>query len=180
MVRRSLFIILAVLVLLAAAAGAAVWYAKPQEKLDLAYRPLSFVDKALDMLQNRKLEVRLNEQELNDLLKKKLSEQPQLRPNVTIEGARFEQRGDRLTAHVNIRTAANVKVGAALDFALEWRSPDLIVRHTATRIRDWSVPSSWLQLEPIVVPISDGLPPLIAIREIRFDPQGIVVALKLP
>lgn len=179
MFRKTMYVLLAVLVLIAAAAGTAVWYAKPQEQLDLAYQPVSLADKALDMLKSRKLEVRISKQELNDLVKKKLAEKPQLRPNVTIEGARFEQQGDRLTAYVNISTAASVKVGAVLDFVLEWRSPELIVRHSATRIRDWSVPASWLQLEPIVVRVSDGLPPLIAIKEIRFDADGVVVALKL-
>jgi hypothetical protein len=171
---------LAVLLLLAVlGVCAAIWYVKPTEPLNLDYGQVSVSQKVLDMVKARKPEVQISERELNDIVKKQLAERSQLRPNVVIEGARFEQQVDRLTAYVNLKTVGGVRVGAVLDFKLQWNAPRLTISHTGTRIRSWNVPSSWLQLDPIVVRVDDALPPLIAIKDIHFGEDGITVSLKL-
>lgn len=179
MLRKTLYTAAALLLAIVLAVGAAVWYAKPTEALDLAYEPVSIAQKALDMVKARKLEVRLSERDLNDLLKKQLAEHAQLRPNVTIEGARFEQHGNRITAYVNLKAYGGVAVGAAVDFTLAWRAPELIVSPTAVRVRGLPVPSALLPLEPIVLRTDESLPPLVAIKDVRFEENGITVAFQV-
>ncbi|TNJ66517.1 hypothetical protein FE784_09630 [Paenibacillus hemerocallicola] len=179
MIRKAMYVLAVLLLLLGAAGYAAIRYAKPTETLNLDYGQVSVLQKLLEMVKIRKPDVHISERELNDILKKQLADRAQLTPNVVIEGARFEQHADRLAAYVNLKTAGGVRIGATLDFALAWDAPELIVRHTGTRIRSWNVPASWLQLDPMVVKIDDGLPPLIAVRDIRFEEDGITVSLKL-
>jgi hypothetical protein len=179
LIRKALYVLVVLLLLLGAAGYAAIRYAKPTETLNLDYGQVSVMQKVLEMVKVRKPDVHISERELNDILKMQLADRAQLTPDVVIEGARFEQHADRLTAHVNLKTSVGVRVGATLDFALSWDAPELVVRHTGTRIRSWNVPASWLQLDPMVVKIDDGLPPLVAVRDIRFEEDGITVSLKL-
>ncbi|MEF3307169.1 hypothetical protein [Paenibacillus sp. GYB003] len=179
MIRKTLYVVAALLLAVVLACGAALWYARPSERLDLAYEPVSVAQKVVDMVKVRKPELTISEKELNDILKKELAKRAQVRPDVTIEGARFEQRANRVTAYVNVKAAGRVEVGAAVDFALEWKPPNLIVRPEETRIRSLRIPASWLPLEPIVVRVDESLPPPIGIRDIRFEPRQIVVSLKL-
>ncbi|PYI52150.1 hypothetical protein [Paenibacillus flagellatus] len=179
MLRKTIKAAAVLLVIAALLLGAAVLYVRPAETLDLAYEPVSVSQKLLDIVKTRKPEVHLTGRELNDLVKMKLAERPQLNERVTIEGARLEQRGDRLTAYVNLKTIAGVRVGAALDFALEWKAPELVVRHTGTRIRDFTVPPSWLTLDPVVVPIDDSAVPLVKVKAIAFLDDGVRIDLGL-
>ncbi|TMV52991.1 hypothetical protein FE783_02055 [Paenibacillus mesophilus] len=179
MIRRAIYTLAGLLLLAAIGIGAAIWYVKPTETLNLDYGQVSVAQKVLDMVKARKPEVQISERELNDIVKKQLAERAQLRADVVIEGARFEQQSDRLTAHVNLKTVGGIRAGAVLVFKLEWNAPKLTISHTGTRIRSWNVPSSWLQLDPIVVRLDEALPPLIAIKDIRFREDGITVSLKL-
>lgn len=158
---------------------AALWYVSPAEKLDLIYEPVSISQKAADMVRNRKLEVTVSEQELNSLLKMKLAQNPQLRPDVVIEGARFEQEQNEITAFVNIKYANRISIGATLTFSLEWKPPELIIHHESTYIKKRKVPASWLQLDPILIQAEEGMPPMVGIKDIRFEKDTILIALKL-
>lgn len=172
MIRKTL-IALVVLVVLAGSAGAgAVWYVRPAEELDLKYAPISVQQKVLDMIKNRKLEVRLSEAELNDLLKWRLAEHRSPRPDVWIEGASFRQRGNRLSARVNLKYADTIRVGAILDFELIWQNSELIVRHVGTHLRGLSLPVSWLQLDPVVVPLRFADIPFVEVKRLDFLPEG--------
>lgn len=179
MIRKILYVFAILLLLVGAGGYAAVRYAKPTEALDLAYGPVSILQNVLDMVKVRKPDVHISERELNDLLKRQLAERAQITPDIAIEGARFEQHADRLTAYVNLKAVGGIRIGARLDFALAWEAPELIVRHVGTRIRGWAVPASWLKLDPLAINLNDSLPPLIAISQIRFEEDGITVSLKL-
>ncbi|GAA3408506.1 hypothetical protein ACFFNY_07275 [Paenibacillus hodogayensis] len=179
MLRKTMIGLAVLLLAIVVLCGAAIMYVKPTEALNLDYEQVPVAQKALEMIKARKLEVRLSERDLNDILKKQLAARAKIGPNATIEGARFEQRGSRLTAYVNIRTVGGIAVGGAIDFTLEWKSPELIVRPTEPRIRGLSVPDAWLPLEPIVIRADELLPPLVTIKDVRFEDAGITIAFKL-
>lgn len=178
MIRKILYAAAALLIFVCVLLGAAVWYVRPAEPLDLHYEPISVAQKIAEMVKARKPELHISESELNDILKKELAARSRPRPHVEINGARFEQRANRVTAYLNLKTAG-IPVGAAVDFELEWRAPDLIVRPTGTHMKALNVPASWLPLAPIVIPLDEALPPPIAIKQIRFKETGIVVSFGL-
>lgn len=164
---------------LAAACGAAVWFVKPQQQLDLTYRELRLGDKLMDMLRSLSLQVTLSEQDINDLAKKQLAAHRELPHGLLLEGARFELRGDELVADVNLRWHDAVPIGARLVFQLQWEDGQLLLTHRQTSIRGVALPAGWLGLPDVAVPVADQLPSLVGIKDVTFEPSAIRIALKL-
>lgn len=179
MLMRWLKRIVCMLILTGLFLGGAVWYVKPVENLDLSYRPVSVREKLTGMLLNRSPEIVLSEDDLNQLLKQQLAERRHITPNVEIIGARFEQDGQHMTAHVNVLYGGRFEVGAVLEFHVDWQRPNLTATHLATRIKRLSVPDSLFHLEPIVIPVEELLPPLVSLKGVRFLPNGVGILFQL-
>ncbi|MFC6230184.1 hypothetical protein ACFQI7_20385 [Paenibacillus allorhizosphaerae] len=157
----------------------AIAYVKPEQKLDLAYSELPLRDKLAGMLVNRKPEITLTESEVNELLKKALAARPDVRPDVTVTGARFDLQGDQLTADVNVRIKRRIEAAATLRFDLDWKEPYLIAVHTGTFVKQVGIPGSWFHLEPLQANLNDYLPRLAAIRSVAFENAGVKLSFKL-
>uniref|UniRef100_A0A4Y8Q6I5 Uncharacterized protein n=1 Tax=Paenibacillus athensensis TaxID=1967502 RepID=A0A4Y8Q6I5_9BACL len=179
MIRKWIVLLGLLVLLLAAACGAAVWFVKPQQQLDLTYSELRLGDKLMDMLRALSLQVTLNERDINDLAKKQLAAQPQLPHGLLLEGARFELRGDELAADVNLRWHNAVPVGARLLFQLSWHDGRLLLTHRQTTIRGVALPSGWLKLPELEVPLGEQLPPHVGVKDVVFEPSDVRIALKL-
>lgn len=171
------FVVLLVIVILLGLA--LLWSVRPKEQLDLSYEPISVAAKIKDMVARRSLELILTEEDLNNLMKRELAERNPPMKNVHIQGASFEQHGQIVTAHVQAELYSQVKVEASLDFLLKWQPPNLIIEHLKTEAGPWSVPLSRFQLDPLVVPIDKELPPIIAIRDLKFEASQIAVSFKM-
>ncbi|MNI06929.1 hypothetical protein D3C73_599260 [compost metagenome] len=177
--KRFFSTILICLIIVVVLLGGLIWYVKPAEELDLSYEEVPIAGIIMDMVKLRKAEVRLSEHEINQLIKKHLSEMPQLPNGLMIEGASFQLQGDRLEADVNVLWDHKVTLGAKLVFQLVWKQPNLEVIHTETHLKAISVPLGWFQLKPIQIPIEDQLPRLIGINEVVFDTNEIRIRFKL-
>ena len=81
----------------------AVRHVKPTETLNLDYKEITVSSKIADIVKNRKLEVQLTEQELNDVVKKQLAAHQVLPNDLRIEGAKLTLQGSNLVADVNVR-----------------------------------------------------------------------------
>jgi hypothetical protein len=158
---------------------AAVQAVKPDQILDLNYKEVSVVEKTLNIVKNRKLEVQLTEQDLNNLVKKQLSQHAVMPHNVTITGAQFKLDGDRVEADVNLLWNHKVAAAAKLFFLMEWKNPDLEITHLSTQIKQMQVPQEWFHLNPIRIPLTQNMPKMIGIRDIAFDPDVIRIMLML-
>jgi hypothetical protein len=158
---------------------AAVQAVKPDRDLDLKYKEVSVVEKMLDIVKNRKLEVQLSEQDLNNLVKMQLSQHAVMPHNVTITGAQFKLDGDRVEADVNLLWDNKVAAAAKLFFLMEWKNPDLEITHLSTQIKQMQVPQEWFHLNPIRIPMTQNMPKMIGIKDIAFDPDAIRIILML-
>lgn len=152
---------------------------KPDQVLDLQYEDVSVVGKMLDIIKNRKLEVQLTEQDINNLVKKQLSQHSGLPYHMTITGAQLRLQGDQVEADVNLLWDNEVAVAAKLFFQLSWKKPDLVITHVRTEVKRVNISQDWFHLDPIRIPLSPNLPKLIAIRDVAFDPNAIRIQLML-
>ncbi|OXM87293.1 hypothetical protein [Paenibacillus rigui] len=171
--------VLSLAVVVALLAAAAYWYARPTQALDLAYSELPVRSKLTEILANRKLEVTLNESEVNSLLKKALAAHAEVQEGVRITGARFSLEGDRWIADVNLLYKQQWEVGAKLYFTMQWHEPYLTAVHTGTQIRQAGIPVEWFQLKPLQIPLNDYLPKPAGVRGIAFENHEVKLALKL-
>ncbi|NOV00074.1 hypothetical protein [Paenibacillus planticolens] len=178
MLKKLFVFVIAVIVIAAAAAVMIIRHIKPAEDLDLSYQEISIAGKIADIAKNRKLEVQVSEQDLNNLVKKQLAAHRTLPNGVRIEGAKLTLQGSNLVADVNVRWQDIVPVGAQLLFTLAWDPPNVVIRHQNTMIKGLLLPKDWLQLAPIELSIEDHLPLLIGVRDVRFEEKAVLIQLK--
>jgi hypothetical protein len=172
--------IIVIVLLIAVAAGGGLWlrsYVAPTEKLDLAYDRISIKDKAIEMVQKRKLEIVLSEADVNNLIKSQLQsgDSESLPPDTTLDGARFELNGDKLIAHLNMTYRNILPLGMLATYKMTWQAPNLIIEPLSLTVKNYDLGQD--RLERIVVPIE--LPSLISIRDIQFQGNQIVIQLQL-
>jgi hypothetical protein len=178
--KKGLYAVATLAIILILLIWGAVQYMKPDQALDLQYEEVPVTGKMLDILKNRKPEVQLTEQDINNLVKKQLSPQQTVLPNnVTLTGAKFLLHGDQVEADVNLLWNHQVAVAAKLFFQLSWNSPNLEITHTSTQIKQFPVSRAWFHLNPIRIPLTENLPKLIAIKDVIFDPNAIRIQLML-
>ncbi|GAA0137351.1 hypothetical protein YSY43_41920 [Paenibacillus sp. YSY-4.3] len=179
--RRSwglrVFMLLLVLSLLAAAA---LWYVRPEHSLDMNYSELRWKDKLTRMIETRKPEVELSEEEFNDLAKQNLVRALQSHGElpVKITGTQFELAGDRLTVHLNGAWGA-VKFGAAARYVMEYFQDRLILTPEAVKVRSLSFPPQIFGLEQVEVDPGPYVPDPVAIQNIVFQDRQITIKLSL-
>lgn len=154
---------------------AAVQYVQPEGNLDLTYTEISLSYKIVEMIKRRQLSVTLNEAEVNDLLKKVLSQHPQPAEHIQIVGATFDTYGDQMIADVHMKYRGKWDIGAKLYFLLSWNNPSITVTHVRTDVKSIHVPSGLLQLNPISINLNDYLPRLIGVKDVRFEKEQIVI-----
>ncbi|WNR45704.1 hypothetical protein [Paenibacillus roseipurpureus] len=155
-----------------------IQYVKPTESLDLTYREISISNKIADIILSRKLEVRLTEDDINQLLKKQLADHSTLPHDFRLEGAKLNMAGSLINADVNLRWQNKIPIGAHAMFFLSWESPNLVIQHQSTQIKSLQLPSEWLQMAPVEIPLQSYLPKLIGIKNVVFEDKAIVVQLK--
>lgn len=177
--RTLLKLLLAFIVLVVLLVGGLVWYIAPDEDLDLAYAEVPIREKIVSMAKKLKLEIVITEQEINDLAKKQLAAHPRIGPDIEVTGARFELNGDRLTAHLNLIYRGLIRAQAAAYFQLEWKRPSIVATLQRTEIKGYELPSAWVSLKPIAIPVEDKLPDFVGIRNVDFEANGIVFRFKL-
>ncbi|MDQ0886024.1 uncharacterized protein YpmS [Paenibacillus sp. V4I9] len=178
MLKKIVIFAIAVVIILSAALVIAVRHVKPTEALNLDYKEVTISSKIADIVKNRNFEVQLTEQELNDVVKKQLAGHQVLPNDFRIEGAKLTLQGSNLVADVNVRWREKIPIGAQMMFTLAWNPPNLVVQHRNTSIKGMQVPSEWVQLAPIELPIEDHLPKLIGVKNVMFEEKAIIVQLK--
>ncbi|KRE96839.1 hypothetical protein ASG89_30360 [Paenibacillus sp. Soil766] len=155
-----------------------IQYVKPTKSLDLQYKEISISSKIAEMILTRKLDVRLSEEEVNQLLKKQLASHTLLPHDFRMEGAELNLQGAMVEADVNVRWRDRIPIGAHATFTLQWDPPNLVIQHVNTQLRSWQLPSTWLQLAPIEIPLQSFLPKLIGIKDVVFEDNAILIQLK--
>jgi hypothetical protein len=169
-----------VALVLGVAAGGALWYVKPERPLDLSYTKISVADKILDMVQRRSLEVSVTEADLNNLVKAALAARTELPHHLKLTGVDAKQHGDVLTVDVSLLWQERFAVGATLTYRMSYREPNLLLTRESVRVKQLTIPTSWLQTDPeLAINLYDKLPKLVGIQNVAFDPSGIRIALKL-
>jgi hypothetical protein len=178
-VKRFLISLVLLIVLCAAAVQAAVRYVQPAEELDLVYSEVSISANLTEMLRNRQLSIVLSEQELSDLLKKRLAANPQVADKIEVKGAKFALQGDRLLTDIHAVYDSKWDIGAKLEFVLAWEDPDIIARHVRTWVKSIEIPASTFELVPIRIHTDSILPSHVGVRSVQFANQQLLIELKL-
>jgi hypothetical protein len=173
---RRIFVFFIVVLLIAAGL---YYYTMPSEKLNLAYSELSTVQKVKEMMASRHFELRLSEEDVNNILKKELSLNPQLKNQWTVQGARFTLADNQLNAHLNVSYKYLFTTEIFSTYQLKWESPNLVLTPIKYQLKDIPVPVNWVGENPIRINIGSELPPFLEIRSMSFQGQSILVQFRI-
>ncbi|WP_276356277.1 hypothetical protein [Cohnella caldifontis] len=176
--KKLLFALIVLIVLAAGAAAAGLYYVRPDPMLNLDHGTVSLKDKAMDMAKRMSFDLRLSEEDVNDVLKAYLEEHPQRGPDVTVEGAQFGLSDDRMTADLRLLWKDRVPFGMRVVYRLEWRDPDLEAVVESVRVKDVSLPNDLV--DSLSVPIGQELPELLKIKDVAFSGHEIIIRFRKP
>jgi hypothetical protein len=173
------FIILFVLALLAVIAGVgALYYIKPDQNLDLAYEKVPLKERALDMVRRLSPELILTGEDLNNLAKKSVADNPQVEKDVTVTGANFTMKGELLIADLNVIWKNQISAGLEITYRLHWESPNVIATVEKVRMKGITLPVSMFSNR--IIPIGQDLPKLLKIKNVVWNDGEIMVLFQKP
>lgn len=171
-----LLLFLLILIFLAAAA---IWYIRPERTLDMNYSEIQWKDKLVGMIETRKPEIVITEEEFNHLAKKKLAEalRSQEHP-VAITGTQLQFSGNQLTVHLNAAWGP-MEFGAAVQYAMEYSARKVVITPEAVKVKDLSLSPGLFGLEQIEIDPGPYLPDPVTVKGMVFHDRQITVKLRL-
>jgi hypothetical protein len=178
-VKRLLLFIFCLLIVIGGVVAWAVWYVRPAQPLDLAYRDVSLAAKFNEMVRNRQPAFELTEADINNLLKKQVGENPVLTADLRITGANFNVDKDLLTADVNLLYKDKFPAGVRLHYYLDWKEPDLKITYKDAAVKGFTLPASWFRPKDYNININGQLPGPVGVKEVVFGDKSVKVWLKL-
>ncbi|MBO7745949.1 hypothetical protein I8J29_17210 [Paenibacillus sp. MWE-103] len=178
MVKKGLLALGVLLLLIAALAGAGLWYVKPQEKLDLAYRTVPLEQRAIGMAKNLSTTLALSESDVDNIAKAYIASDPRYGPDVTVTGARFDIEDGRIAAHYNLKVKNRIPVGVVVYYRVQWRDPNLVAVVDEAKLRSRTLPKRYF--DDIVIPLGSSVPKPIRIRSAALQGDKLVITIKKP
>ncbi len=176
---KKLLIGLFVLVFLAVIAGVgAIYYVKPDKTLDLSYHEVPLKDRAINMARRMSLELILTDDDLQNLAKKSIVENPEVERDIVVTGAEFTLEGDRLIADLNVLWKDWVPANLQITYRLRWQDPNVIADVLEARMKDVPLPKAMLASR--VIPIASELPKPLKIENVKFERGEVAVMFRKP
>ncbi|MCD9020530.1 hypothetical protein [Cohnella silvisoli] len=176
---KKLFISLFVLVFIAIIAGVgSLYYIKPDHDLNLAYEKVPLKDRAIDMVRRVSPELILTGEDLNNLSKKSVADNPRVEKDVEVTGASFTLEGELLHADLNIIWKNRVSAGLQMTYRLHWVSPNVIATVEKAKMKGIDLPKS--MFSDRIIPIGQELPKFLRIKNLVWGDGKVRVLFEKP
>jgi hypothetical protein len=174
---KKLLIGMFVIVFIAVIAGAgALYYVKPDRALDLSYEEVPLEDRALSMAKRLSLQMSLTAEDLNNLAKKSIADNPQVEEDVLVTGADFTLNGDKLIADLNVIWKDRVSAGIQVTYRLRWEDPNVVAAVEKATMKGITLSNAWFSDRTI--PIGDNLPSMLRIKSVEWDQDEVKVIFR--
>lgn len=176
--KKLLISFIVFLILVVIAGVGALYYIKPEQKLDLSYEKVSLKEHAFDMARRQSTELILTEADLNNLAKKSLADNPQVEKDVVVTGADFKLEGELLAANLNIVWKDRVSAGLQVTYRLQWDNPNVVLTVVEAKMRGIKLPKS--VFSDRIIPIGQELPELLKIKDMVVGNGEVTVLFQRP
>src|SRR5690606_22679392 len=108
-----------------------------------------------------------------------LYERRQLNDALLITGADAALNGNVLIVRTDLEAGGMLRFQLAHRFQLEWDKPNLRAVHVSTSLKDVKLPSSWVNLGIISVPLSLDSRIPAAVENVTFEENSIRIQFTL-
>lgn len=178
MSKSRLFIGLILLVLVVLITSV-VLYIRPTEQHNLSYAKISWQDKLQGMVETRRAEIILTEQEVNQLAKKELVEYMAVHTlPVEVTGADFRLYGNQITSELNV-TRGFLDASITANFRLNYSSGQLELYPESVAVKGISLSPETVGLELVTIDLQEYLPDVVKVQEIEFLGKSIRLKFSL-
>jgi len=158
-------------------AGALYWIAAPERSLNLEYTDVDTTAKIVRMVETKKLETTISQDEFNQLAKQELLDRQHEFPlGLRVTGAQFTLHNQNVTADLR-GTYWGIPFGAILDFHIQREDNRLVLEHQATHVRHGDFSGAWI--EPITISLTKYFPAIVNVNQMEFAQDHIQVSFKL-
>lgn len=167
------------IILIVGIAGAATlyWVAAPERQLNLNYTDVDTTAKIVKMIETKKLQTTISQEEFNQLAKKELIDREDEFPiGVHMTGAQFTLYQDTVKADIT-GTYLGIPFGAVLDFKIRREDNLLILDHQATHVRHGDIQGALIA--PIRISLTKYFPAIANVSQMKFEKDYIQVSFKL-
>lgn len=154
-------------------------YVKPDEALNMKYTEFSLKDELFEMVREQRTSMVLSEDEVNNLIKAELASKIIDNEMFQLKGAYFELVDGGLQAHLHMIFIDRIHVGMQLTYVLDWTGTAIQAELDEAYIRSISLPSKYVPVQSITLDLSDKLPPLVQVKSVAFEPEGIEISFAL-
>ncbi|WP_256758723.1 hypothetical protein [Cohnella sp. WQ 127256] len=176
---KKLLISLFVLIVLVVIAGVgSLYYVKPDQNLDLVYEEVPLKDRALDMVRRMSPELILTSEDINNLSKKSIADNPQVEKDVLVTGADFNLDGDLLLADLNVIWKDQISAGLKITYRLHWNHPNVVATVEKAMMKGITLPNS--MFSDRIIPIGEDLPKLLKINKLEWGGGEVKVKFQKP
>jgi hypothetical protein len=176
---KKLFALLIVLIFLAVVGGVAgMYYIRPDPTLTLNHESVPVKQKALDMVKRMSFEMVLTEEDVNNVLKQSLAQNPHRSKDVEVRGAHFTLAGDRLISDFNLLWKNRIPAGLQVTYRLAWHAPNLTATVESVKLKDFSLPND--SVENLTLPVGQELPKPLKIKDVEFGEGELKIVLQKP
>jgi len=156
----------------------ALYYIRPERDLTLAYAPVPLEERAVDMARRLSRELVLSSDDIENLAKRALADNPFVEKDVQVTGAEFSVSGDRLLADLNIIWKDRVSAAIQVTYRLRWEAPNVVAAAEKATIKGIALPTSMFSDQ--VIPIGDSLPAALKIEKMTWGSGGVKVLFRKP
>lgn len=177
--KKGRLIIGSIIILFVVIMTAIVLYIRPSQTLNMNYSELNWKNKLVEMAENRHTTLTLTESDVNNLLKKGLAEyaaENELPFQIT--GADFKLNGNQIIANVNGAWGL-MDVGAAIKYRVEYAGGTLLLHPSSLEVRNLSVSPEKFGLEAMTIYLSDCIPKVVTINDVKFPGKTIQIKFTL-
>ncbi|WIM39579.1 hypothetical protein PO903_01415 [Paenibacillus sp. PK4536] len=166
-----------IIALLIIGAGTLYWIAAPERPLNLEYTDVDTTAKIISMVETKKLETTISQDEFNQLAKQELLDRQHEFPlGLKLTGAQFTLHNQNVTADLR-GTYWGIPFGALLDFHIKREENRLVLDHQATHVRHGDFSGAWI--EPITISLTKYFPAIVNVNQMEFAQDHIQVSFKL-
>ncbi|WP_223067775.1 hypothetical protein [Paenibacillus caui] len=168
------------LVIVIALAGI-LYYMKPTKSLNLDYTDVNWKDKLESILETRRPVITLNEEEINNLAKKRIVEhaaESGSELEFNIEGADFHINGNQLSADV-IAGWGYLRGEATVIYSMAFSEGMLKLTPESVQVRNKTMSPSMFGLKTIEAKPGRYLPSVIKVSDIDFGANEMKVTLSV-
>ncbi|GAA0410874.1 hypothetical protein [Paenibacillus motobuensis] len=177
--KKGRLIIGSIIILLVVLITAIVLYIRPSRTLDMNYSELNWKNKLVEMVESRNTELTLTESDVNNLLKKGLTEYVAEHDlPFQIIGADFKLNGNQIIANMNGAWGL-VNFGATAKYSVEYADGTLLLNPSSVEVRNISISPERIGLEAMTIHLTDYIPKLVTINEVNFPGKAIQIKFTL-